>query len=213
MIFPLRKFYATESPRFHQASAQTRTQRVAECAYAAAAQLRHDYGVIGPPLFNNFLVNLGIRKRGLCFQWAEDLLVQLDALKLRTLQVHWAEARAGSLREHNGVVVTAKGQPFREGIILDCWRHSGHLFWSLLATDHSPDLRIYGTQTLGLCATQVCDLCSLQTATTVDPQPEGGYYASVAFQFQPARSALSANDNCSRSLTSSTFHLPSTFSR
>jgi len=104
MIFPLRKFYATELPRFHQASAQTRAQRVAECAYAAAAQLRHDYGVIGPPLFNNFLVNLGIRKRGLCFQWAEDLLVQLDALKLRTLQVHWAEARAGSLREHNCVV-------------------------------------------------------------------------------------------------------------
>jgi hypothetical protein len=136
MVFPLRKFYATELPRFHQASAQTRAQRVAECAYAAAAQLRHDYGVIGPPLFNNFLVNLGIRKRGLCFQWAEDLLVQLDALKLRTLQVHWAEARAGSLREHNCVVVTAKGQPFREGIILDCWRHSGHLFWSLLATDH-----------------------------------------------------------------------------
>ena len=136
MIFPLRKFYATELPRFHQASAQTRAQRVAECAYAAAAQLRHDYGVIGPPLFNNFLVNLGIRKRGLCFEWAEDLLVHLDALKLNTLELHWAEARAGSLREHNCVVVTAKGQSFRQGIILDCWRHSGHLFWSPLATDH-----------------------------------------------------------------------------
>ena len=113
-------------------------QRVAECAYATAAQLRQDYGVIGPPLFHNFLVNFGIRKRGLCFQWAEDLLAQLDALKLRSLELHWAEARAGSLREHNCVVITAKGQPFREGIILDCWRHSGHLFWSPLATDHYP---------------------------------------------------------------------------
>src|SRR6266550_6617754 len=45
-------------------------QRVAESAYATAAQLRRDYGVIGgPPSFHNFLVNLGIRKRGLCFQW------------------------------------------------------------------------------------------------------------------------------------------------
>jgi hypothetical protein len=114
-------------------------QRVAECAYAAAAQLRRDYGVIGgPPSFHNVLVNLGIRKRGLCFQWAEDLLVQLDALKLRTLELHWAEAWGGSWREHNCVVVTANGQPFRQGIILDCWRHSGHLFWSPLATDHYP---------------------------------------------------------------------------
>jgi hypothetical protein len=114
-------------------------QLVAECAYFTAAQLRRDYGVIGgPPSFQNVLVNLGIRKRGLCFQWAEDLLVQLDALKLRTLELHWAEAWAGNWREHNCVVVTAKGQPFREGIILDCWRHSGHLFWSPLATDHCP---------------------------------------------------------------------------
>jgi hypothetical protein len=114
-------------------------QRIAECAYATAAHLRRDYGVIGgPPSFHNFLVNLGIRKRGLCFQWAEDLLVQLDALKLRTLEPHWAEAWAESWREHNCVVITAKGQPFREGIILDCWRHSGHLFWSPLVTDYYP---------------------------------------------------------------------------
>jgi hypothetical protein len=130
----LRDRIAALSPSIRADEAQC----VAECAYATAAQLRHDYGVIGPPLFHNFLVNFGIRKRGLCFQWAEDLLVQLDALKLRTLELHWAEARAGSLREHNCVVITAKGQPFREGIILDCWRHSGHLFWSPLAIDHYP---------------------------------------------------------------------------
>ena len=136
MIFPLRKFtrpIAALSPSVRADEAQ----RVAECTYATAARLRHNYRVIGPPLFNNFLVNLGIRKRGLCFQWAEDLLVQLDALNLRTLEVHWAEARAGSLREHNCVVVTAKGQPFGEGIILD-WHHSGHLLWSPLATGHYP---------------------------------------------------------------------------
>jgi hypothetical protein len=113
-------------------------QRVADCAYATAEQLRRDYGVIGPPLFHNFLVNLGIRKRGLCFQWAEDLLAPLDALKLSTLELHWAEARAGSLREHNCVVVTAKSQPFKQGIVLDCWRHSGHLFWAPLISDHYP---------------------------------------------------------------------------
>jgi hypothetical protein len=114
-------------------------QRVAECAYATAAKLRHDYGVIGgPPSLQNVLVNLGVRKRGLCFQWAEDLLAHLDALQLSTLELHWAEAYAGSWREHNCVVVTAKGQPFRDGILLDCWRHSGHLFWSAVISDNYP---------------------------------------------------------------------------
>ncbi len=126
---------ATLSPKIRVDEAK----QVAGCAYAAAEQLRRDYGVIGgPPSFQNVLVNLGFRKRGLCFQWAEDLLAHLDALKLTTLELHWAEAYAGTWREHNVVVVTAKGQPFRDGILLDCWRHSGHLFWSALATDHYP---------------------------------------------------------------------------
>ncbi|PYK97410.1 MAG: hypothetical protein DME32_15850 [Verrucomicrobia bacterium] len=109
---------AALGPKVHRDEAL----RVAECAYATSKQLRHDYGVIGgPPSFQNFLVNLGVRKRGLCFQWAEDLLAQLDALKVTTLELHWAEAYAGSSREHNCVVVTAKDQPFRDGILLDCW--------------------------------------------------------------------------------------------
>jgi hypothetical protein len=110
-------------------------RRLADRVYAVASQLRREYGVIWPPLFNNFLVNRGIRKRGLCFQWAEDLLVSLDALKLTSLELHWGEAYAGSWQESNCVVVTAKGQPFKYGIILDCWRHSGHLYWRAAATD------------------------------------------------------------------------------
>ena len=113
-------------------------QRLAECAYATAAKLRRDYGVVGSALFHNFLVNVGIRKRGLCFQWAEDLLAHLDAVKATTLELHWAEARAASLRENNCIVVTAKGQPFREGIVLDCWRHAGHLFWAPVPADRYP---------------------------------------------------------------------------
>lgn len=113
-------------------------RRVAECAYATASDLRENYGVVGPPLFHNFLVNTGIRKRGLCFQWAEDLLARLDTLKLTTLELHWGEARARTWREHNCVVVTARGRPFKSGIILDCWRHSGRLYWAPLASDHYP---------------------------------------------------------------------------
>ena len=108
---------------------------LAECAYATVTRLRQQYRMFGTPIFNNFLVFHGLRKRGYCYQWTEDLLVQFDALKLKTLEFHWGESYAGSWRENNCVVVTAKGQPFNQGVILDAWRHFGHLRWNLLLSD------------------------------------------------------------------------------
>jgi len=105
---------AALSPRVNREEARL----LAECAYATATQLRRQYRMFGTPIFNNFLVHWDIRKRGYCFQWAEDLLVTLDALKLTSLELHWGEANPGNWRENNCIVVTAKGQPFNRGIIL-----------------------------------------------------------------------------------------------
>jgi hypothetical protein len=108
---------------------------LAECAYATVSQLSRQYHMFATPIFNNFLVYHGLRKRGYCYHWAEDLLVALDTLKLNTLELHWGESYAGTWRENNCVVVTAKGQPFDHGIILEAWRHFGHLRWNLLLSD------------------------------------------------------------------------------
>jgi hypothetical protein len=108
---------------------------VAECAYATAGRLRSQYHMFGTPIFNNFLVYHGFRKRGYCYQWTEDLLLALDVLKLKTLELHWGEAYAGTYRENNCLVITAKGQPFERGMILEAWRHFGQLRWNLLASD------------------------------------------------------------------------------
>ena len=105
------------------------------CAYATVSQLRRQYQMFATPIFNNFLVYHGFRKRGYCYQWTEDLLVALDALKLKTFELHWGESYAGTWRENNCLVVTAKGQPFDRGMILDCWRHFGHLRWNLVLSD------------------------------------------------------------------------------
>jgi hypothetical protein len=108
---------------------------LADCAYATVARLRPEYSMFGTPIFNNFLVYHGLRKRGYCYQWSEDLLLALDKLKLKTLELHWGEAYAGTYRENNCVVVTAKGQAFDRGMILECWRHFGHLRWNLVLSD------------------------------------------------------------------------------
>src|SRR5437763_6247498 len=108
---------------------------LADYAYAAVARLRQEYRMFGTPIFNNFLVYQGLRKRGHCYQWSEDLLLALDTLKLKSLELHWGEAYAGTYRENNCVVVTAKGQMFDRGMILECWRHFGHLRWNLVPSD------------------------------------------------------------------------------
>jgi len=108
---------------------------LADCAYATVARLRQEYRMFGTPIFNNFLVYHGWKKRGYCYQWTEDLLLALDTLKLKTLELHWGESYAGTWRENNCVVVTAKGQAFDRGMILDSWRHFGHLRWNLVPSD------------------------------------------------------------------------------
>ena len=118
--------------------APVEAQRLARAAHSESADLALRYRPVGPPQLHNFLVNAGVKERGLCHHWARDLGERLAQLKLRTLTLRWGIARAGTLREHNAVVVTARGQPFSEGIVLDAWRHSGRLFSGPVAADKYP---------------------------------------------------------------------------
>src|SRR5437773_9321158 len=110
-------------------------RRVAYAAYMIGLELRREWRVVWLPGVQNLLVNMGARKGGLCFQWATELLVRLDALKLQTLELHWAESFFNTGAEHNVIVVTARGQAFQQGILLDNWRYSGHLVWIQVAMD------------------------------------------------------------------------------
>ena len=110
-------------------------QQVARCAYTTGRELKREWQVVWPPGLQNFLVNTGARKGGLCFQWATELLLRLNALKLKTLELHWAESFERTASEHNVIVVTAVGQPFQRGILLDNWRYGGRLIWGPVTGD------------------------------------------------------------------------------
>ncbi len=122
---------ASLSPRVNREEATL----LAQCAFATVSKLRREYRMFGTPIFNNFLIYHGLRKRGYCYQWSEDLLTALDALRLKSLELHWGEYDPGTWRENNCIVVTAKGQPFKQGIMLECWRHLGHLYFGPIASD------------------------------------------------------------------------------
>jgi hypothetical protein len=110
-------------------------RRVAQIAYTIGRDLKREWRVVWPPGFHNFLVNRGARKGGLCFQWAERLLLRLTEEKWQTLEFHWAESFVTTMSEHNVIVVTAKEQHFSRGILLDNWRYGGHLVWGPVIDD------------------------------------------------------------------------------
>ena len=104
-------------------------------AHAKARSLAKEYRVVLNPEFTVFLVNIGKRKRGWCGHWAQDIGAELKELKLKTLVLHWGEAYPGTTSENNALVVTARNQPFDQGIILDGWRRAGRLFWCPVKKD------------------------------------------------------------------------------
>jgi hypothetical protein len=113
--------------------------QLAETAISYSYYLAEEYRLVRPPILHNLLVRIGLRDRGLCYQWTEDLMKRLYLLELKNFQLHWGVAYRGSeLREHNTVVVTATGKPFEEGIVLDPWRNSGELYWARVKTDSYP---------------------------------------------------------------------------
>ena len=118
---------------------KTEAMLLAETAVRESAVLAEEYQLVRPAVAHNLLVALGIKDRGLCYHWTQDLMKRLQALDLKSLQLHWGVAYRGSeLREHNCVVVTAKGQRFFKGIVLDPWRNSGNLYWARVTKDSYP---------------------------------------------------------------------------
>jgi hypothetical protein len=118
---------------------RTEAHRAAHTAVTVSLQLAEDYRVAPPARWHNLLIQLGVRDRGLCFQWTEDLMRAMLALEMKTLDLHWGVAHRGSdLREHNSVVIAAARRPFRRGLVLDPWRNSGDLYWVIVDQDSYP---------------------------------------------------------------------------
>jgi hypothetical protein len=110
-------------------------EQISVTAHTTARKLAREYHVVLNPEFQAFLVNVGARKRGWCGHWAQDIGTRLKELKPRTLVLHWGVAYDHTSSENNCLVVTARNQPFKDGIILDGWRRAGRLFWCPVIKD------------------------------------------------------------------------------
>ena len=110
-------------------------RRMASITYTAGLELARKWEMGSSPTMHSFLINIGAKKAGYCYQFATELLLRLEAQNFKTLEFHWAESDVAMDTEHNVIVVTARGQPFEQGILLDLWRRSGRLLWGNFAAD------------------------------------------------------------------------------
>ncbi|GGH36537.1 hypothetical protein GCM10010973_30520 [Cribrihabitans marinus] len=113
--------------------------RAARISYDYPLRLREEYQVSDPPIVHNSKVNMGLRPRGLCWQWAEDMEARLKAENFQTLQIHRAIANSDvAFRiDHSTALISRRGETMYEGIVVDPWRYGGALYWSTPQADKS----------------------------------------------------------------------------
>ena len=108
---------------------------VSVTAHTTSRSLAREYRVVWCAGVQNILINTGRRQRGFCGHYTRDIGERLRELKVKTLVLHWGAAYANTPAENNCLVVTARNQPFDEGIILDGWRTAPQLYWFPLKKD------------------------------------------------------------------------------
>ena len=149
-------------------------------AHAASRSLAREYHLAWSPIFQNFLIHMGKRERGYCGHYARDIGERLKELKLKTLVLHWGAAFAGTDDESNCLVVTARNQPFQDGIVLDGWRMGGRLFWCAVKKDSEYDL----AQGAGSRRVRSSELFRAQR-----PERPSAYYGITAWKEDPLYTA------------------------
>jgi hypothetical protein len=108
---------------------------MSETAHRMSRQCAREYGVHGDPAVHNYLIHIGVKKKGICADYTRDIGAKLKEFHFKTLVLHWGAAWAKESDENNALVVTARNQPFLDGIVLDGWRRGGRLFWCKVKDD------------------------------------------------------------------------------
>ncbi len=131
-IYDLRNALIALSPRTVD---PREAELLSTTVHVTSRQLAREYGVIGDPAFHNYLINIGLKKKGICADYTRDIGARLRDLGFKTLVLHWGSAWVKESEENNALVITARNQPFLDGIVLDGWRRAGRLFWCPIRDD------------------------------------------------------------------------------
>ncbi|MCG6884410.1 MAG: hypothetical protein LJE62_11720 [Silicimonas sp.] len=102
--------------------------RAARISYEHTYELALQYQITDPALIHNVKVNMGLKPRGLCKDWAEDMERRLEAENFETLDIHRGIGRLVGV-DHSTAIISRKGEDMYQGIVVDPWRKGGRLTW------------------------------------------------------------------------------------
>ena len=102
--------------------------RAARISFEHTYELAIKYQITDSALVHNVKVNLGLKPRGLCKHWAQDMEKRLQAEEFETLTIH--RAIGGMIGvDHSTVIISQRGDDMYDGIVVDPWRDGGRLTW------------------------------------------------------------------------------------
>jgi len=131
----LTQTFSDQNLHGNKPEADQEAEKLALALIPEIARLKASYRYIGSPILHNMLINSGMRERGACKDWAEDLLSFLQKRPHHYFRFTWGEANATKLTEHNVTVVIPLNGQFEDGLLIDPWRKRGNPFWLRVNTD------------------------------------------------------------------------------
>ena len=134
-VVRLSKLLHTLTP--HVSSSET--MQLSRDIFSTTEKLKKEFDMTSPPQYHNFLVNIGVKEKGLCYHWSDALYLHfIQSNSYPSFEFHLVGANIGKYwSEHNSLVIVAKGIPIEDGIIIDPWRNSGELYFSKVKDDGS----------------------------------------------------------------------------
>ena len=110
---------------------QEKALKLSQDIFWKTEDLRKEFNRTSNPLWHNFLVNTGMRNKGLCYHWSDALYMYLSSKDYASFEFHLMGANIGEYwSEHNVLMVVGKDSKMQEGIIIDPWRDSEKLYFS-----------------------------------------------------------------------------------
>jgi len=116
---------------------ETESLQLSRDVFVKTQQLSTSFEMTSPPQYHNFLVNIGVKEKGLCYHWSDALYLHFMQNKnYPSFEFHLVGANIGKYwTEHNSLVIVGKGKAIESGVIIDPWRNAGKLYFDKVKDD------------------------------------------------------------------------------
>ena len=117
---------------------KSEAKRLSRDIISFAIKLKYKYQPVIEPHFNNFLVNIGFKQYGLCYEWSDALYLHFIKQHYEGFRFHLIVSNQGEYwSEHNAFVITTKDKSILDGIVIDLWRYPDDIYMDFIKKDTS----------------------------------------------------------------------------